>query len=315
MTETGEGTESVADIVARVKQGKQAKRTAKPNAKGSGTNSASGNGRLSKSAGATVAKASGGSGPRTSLRGPAAGAVRKVAATATPKRNVSFSKGPDTVLKVRDVPVGQQMRYIVDIAKAKRLPVSYSVFKSEKNVVVQGPVLDQVRKHQYLIVDEVSQTIQYKPKYSLSSKQELHQKIRQNPLGLMTNDLYDAYETCEAHVKELLYDGEIFLIDSTERSGSVVYPNILKAVGNMPSEEVRNALLDVELPPNEGLIDEALEEAKIRKAKRSTPRLKMAVIQDNRQPVKKKRERQIRKLTNAHLADLFQGHGNTAIDG
>ena len=93
MTETGEGTESVADIVARVKQGKQAKRTAKPNAKGSGTNSASGNGRLSKSAGATVAKASGGSGPRTSLRGPAAGAVSKVSATATPKRNVSFSKG------------------------------------------------------------------------------------------------------------------------------------------------------------------------------------------------------------------------------
>lgn len=312
MTDTHEGKESVAAIVARVRQGKQAKRTAKPNAKGNGASAAAGNGRLAKSAGATAAKPSGG---RTSLRGPAPGGVRKVTTAAAAKRNVSFSKGPDTVLKVREVPLGQQMKYIVDIAKARRRPVLYSDFKSEKNIAIQGPILDQARKHQYLIVDQESQTIQYKPKYTLASKQELHQKIRQNALGLMTNDLYDAYELCEAHIKELLQDGEVFLIDSTERSGSVVYPNILKAVGDMPNDEVRGALLDVELPQQEAQIDEALKEAKIRKAKRSTPRLKMAVIQDNRQPVKKKRESKIRKLTNAHLAELFQGNGHASIDG
>lgn len=312
MTEPGE-RETVLDIVARVKQVKQAKRTAKPNGKSS--SSASANVGGTKSSGTAAGRQSGGKSGKTSLRGPQAAVVRKAAPTGGIKRNVSFSQKPDTVLNRREVPLGQKMRYIVDIAKSKRLPVPYDHFKSEKNVVIAGPVLEQARKHQFLIVDEESQTVQYKPKYSLRSKQQLHQMIQQNPLGLLANDLCDAYEKCEADIAELKEDGEIYQIDSTERSGSVVYPNILKAVGQLPSQEVRDALLDVEMPPDQREIDAALKAAGIRKAKRSTARLKMAVIQDNRQPVKKKRERQIRKLTNAHLADLFDGKGHGAIDG
>lgn len=314
MTEPGE-RERVLDIVARVKQVKQAKRTAKPNGKSNGSHSASAN-AASKSSGAAAGKQTGNKSGKTSLRGPQAAAARKAAApTGGSKRNVSFSQKPDTVLNRRDVPLGQKMRYIVDIAKSKRIPVPYDHFETEKNVAIVGPVLEQARKHQFLIVDEESRTIRYKPKYSLRDKQQLHQMIQQHPLGLIFTELCDAYDRCEADLAELREDGEIYQIDSTERSGSVVYPNILKAVGQMPSQDVRDALLDVQMPQNEAEIDAAMQAAGIKKAKRSTARLKMAVIQDNRQPVKKKRERQIRKLTNAHLADLFEGKGHTTIDG
>ena len=60
---------------------------------------------------------------------------------------------------------------------------------------------------------------------------------------------------------------------------------------------------------------QALAAASITKAKRSTARLKMAVITDDKKAGRPKKARKLRNVTNAHLAHLFDDDGaDGAID-
>ena len=95
-----------------------------------------------------------------------------------------------------------------------------------------------------------------------------------------------------------------------------MYPNFYKHLGAVPEENIRDTLFEVEMPQGEDEIDKQLLEAGIKKAKRTTPRLKMAVIQDDRMPVRERKRAKLRKVTNTHMEDeLFNQTLPGAIDG
>ena len=103
-----------------------------------------------------------------------------------------------------------------------------------------------------------------------------------------------------------------------EVPGAVVFPNLteLPAGAAAPDDAARDALLAVALPATDADCDVALQAAGIKRAKRSTARLKVAVLQDDKRAgQKRRREWQPRKLTNTHLADLFKRDGDGGGSG
>ena len=69
------------------------------------------------------------------------------------------------------------------------------------------------------------------------------------------------------------------------------------------------------MPHLQDEIDKQLQAAGIKKAKRTTPRLKMAVIQDDRKPVKERKRTKLRKVTNTHMEEeLFTDDMPVAIN-
>jgi hypothetical protein len=232
----------------------------------------------------------------------------KNGASSTVAKPSSISKATP---KSRVIPLGQKLKYVFDYVKQKRDPVSFEALKRETSVAIHGDVLAAVQKHEFLTVDSIAQTMQYKPKYALSCKGDLHRIIKQHPLGLLAAELHDAYPDAQQHLAELIEDEVVFECDSSEPTGTVVFPNEVKVPGGLPEESIRDLLFAVELPQQEADIDEGLQVAGITKANRSTARLKMSVIQDDRKPVREKKARKLRKVTNVHMADIL---GDTVPD-
>lgn len=69
----------------------------------------------------------------------------------------------------------------------------------------------------------------------------------------------------------------------------------------------------MELPQEATQIEAALKAAGIPRAKRSTARLKLTVITEPSKG-KKRKQTAIRRVTNAHMPELFQGEMAAQID-
>jgi hypothetical protein len=297
-------TEAIAAAIAKVKSKKSKKVTAKTAKAGAGEGRAT-NGRGRSGAATKVA------GAGTAKRGSQGASIR--ASIAQP--GVPVVQHRAGVVKQRVIPTGQKLKYVFDLVKSRRKPLKYEVFKKEKDVEIDEPLLEALRKHALMLVDEVAGTISYQPKYSISSKQELLTLIKRSPLGLLSIELSDAYPEAQQHLNELYEDGAVFECGSTERPSSIIYPNLFKSPGALPEASLRDALFDVQLPQRQEDIDAALRKENIKKAKRSTPRLKMAVIHDDRKPVKERKQRRLRKVTNTHMEYLFNEDMPATIDG
>lgn len=294
----GPDADAVAAAIAKVKSKKTKKSTAKGKAGGNGDSKASnGKGKPAMNRAGTSKRSAQASSIRA--HNPVVPIVQQRAAAP----------------KARTIPLGQQLKYVFDVAKARRTPLKYEVFKTEKDVDIGGALLEKLQRHAQLIVDEVSQTVAYQPKYALGSKDEVHRLIKQHPFGLLAVEIADAYPDARKHLDELHADDVIFECGSTEVPSSIVYPNFYKPPGGLPDENIRNLLFDIELPQQEEEIDKQLMVAGISKAKRSTQRLKMALIQDDRKPVKEKKRSRLRKVTNTHMEELFKQEMPGAIDG
>lgn len=287
-------TDAIAAAIAKVKSKKIKKATPKGKAGGNGDGKA-GNGKGK----AAVNRAAGAG---TSKRGAQGSSIRGSALANPVVPIVQQRAGP----KARVIPTGQKLKYVFDIAKAKRTPLKYEVFKTEKDVDIEGALLEALQKHPQLVVDEISSSITYQPKYVMSSKDEVLRLIKTNPFGVMAAEIADSYPEARKHLDELYEDGAIFECGSTEKPSSIVYPNFYKPPGGLPAENIRDTLFDVQMPQIEEEIDKLLIQGGINKAKRSTPRLKMAVIQDDRKPVRERKQRKFRKVTNTHMEqELF----------
>jgi hypothetical protein len=210
----------------------------------------------------------------------------------------------------RVMPLQQRLKHVFDYVKEQRAAITFAAITASVSVPITSGLLPLLQQHPQLTVDTTSQTVKYKPKLSLASRDEVLALLRQKPFGVLSIDIIDAYAEGRSDIDALVATGAAFEVDSAEKHSSIVYPNTTPLPGGLPDEESRDMVFNVELPESERDIDVALAAAGIKKAKRTTARLKMAVIQHNTKAGKSRKARKLRNVTNAHMEHLFEdGNG------
>jgi hypothetical protein len=207
------------------------------------------------------------------------------------------------------MPLPQRLKRVFDLVRARRSLVSFKEVQTETCIPIAGDLLEALQQHSHVSVDLEAKSLQYRPTLSLASRDDIAGLLRRNPFGVLSSEVADAYEGGRSDATALVADGAAFEIDA-EKLSSVLFPNGIRLAGALPDDAVRDALLAVDVPQTQSERDSALAAAGIAKAKRSTNRLRMAVIEVKRDPSKKPRkERKIRNATNAHLQHLFEEGG------
>lgn len=239
-----------------------------------------------------------------------------------PRRQQSDNRGNAPAATAPPVlPIGQQLKLVYDFMCERRVPTTFKQIKEslkdKVDIAATPKLMDALCKHEKLEVDDIGRTVRYRPKYTVQNREQLHALIRKHPFGLISLDLRDAYSSAADDLKALVEDGCAFECgsrDYTQEGCTIVYPNDMKLDMDIP-EQIRSNLMTMTIPFKEGEeADAALKAAGIPKAVRSTARLKTAVIEDNLKVGKKRKQRAIRNVTNAHMPELFQGALATQID-
>ena len=220
----------------------------------------------------------------------------------------------------RQMPLQQRVKRAFDHLRAHRGPQTAESVAAALGGAVAGDLLQALREHSHVTVDAAGGTLAYRPTHALASRDDLAALLRRHPFGVLSSELADAYAGGRDDIAALVADGAAFEVDSAEKPSSVVFPNSVSAAACPPDEAAAEALLAVEVPQSDAARDAALAAAGIARAKRSTARLRMAVIEVNKAAGRKgRKERAIRNATNTHLQHLFAEGGAAAgagpIDG
>ena len=234
-----------------------------------------------------------------------------------PRQAVLGSRSQPAASATAALPIGAQLRAVVEFAKEKRRELTYSeVFVGTKvNIEGNSQLVSALQRNEVVSIDPNTQTLRYRTKYSINSLTTLHDLIRRNPFGINSNDLKDAYPEAGADLQQLVNDQAVFQCHSRDYPDVyIVFPNDINLVAEV-DEDMRTFLQSIEMPQESTQIDAALLSAGIKKAKRSTARLKLTVITDNQPKNKKRKQTAIRHVTNLHMPELFQGEMATQIDG
>lgn len=228
---------------------------------------------------------------------------KKVASTATARKPTAARSNLVTEF-------GQQMKLVLELARKEKKPLPYAHILTKIRVDIDASprLVKAMQAHESIIVDDISRTVKYRTKHSITSREQMLELTRKNYNGIPAAELKDAYIEAEADLQALADDEQVFIVqnkDAATLDPMVVYPNPMPMPGEV-DEEIRVLLQSVELPADESRIEAALAAAGIRKAKRSTARLKVATITDNLNRGRSKKKAAIRNLTNAHMMHLFE---------
>lgn len=229
----------------------------------------------------------------------ATASVSRAAAAAKPTAAKAANK------KKQELSIPQCQKAVFDHAKANRGALTFDEVAVATNVVIQGDLLSALHKHALLTVDTVAETITYRPELAVQSKADVAALLRARPFGVLSTDVADAYAAGRADAAALVAEGAAFEIGDADRGPPVLFPNTMPLPAEPPHEETLSAVLNVHLPGTELERDAALVMAGIPKAKRSTARLSMAVIQQDTKAPKKRAARRLQRVTNTHLRELF----------
>jgi hypothetical protein len=249
-----------------------------------------------------------------------AGQAAAAAATVSARHGVSTSDAAarQATKPSKAMPLQQRLKRVFDFVRAQRKALSFEDVHTELSIPVGGDLLEALQSHSHVSVDAEARLLLYRPALTLASRDDIAALLRRNPFGVLSTEVADAYDGGRSDARALVAEGAAFEIDSAEKLSSVLFPNGIHLSGVPPDEAVRDALLAVDVPQSDAERDLALAAAGIPKAKRSTCRLRMAVIEVKQDPSKRPRkERKIRNATNVHLQHLFEDTGDgckNAID-
>lgn len=207
-------------------------------------------------------------------------------------------------------PIGQQIKQVLELARQEKKPLTYKQVLAKTRIDIDANVklLKALQAHESITVDEILRTIRYRTQHNINSREEMLFLVRQRMSGIPAAELKDGYAEAEADLQALADDEQVFIIqnkESTIADPMIIFPNPMP----MPAEvddEIRTLLQSTEMPTEDTRIEAALKAAGIRKSKRTTQRLKVAMITDDLRRGRTKKKAAIRNVTNAHMMHLFE---------
>jgi hypothetical protein len=85
------------------------------------------------------------------------------------------------------MPLQQRLKLVFDHARAHRGPCAFDAVAAAVGVQIDGELLPLLQPHTHLSVDSSASTLEYRPTFALSSREDVEALLRQHPFGVLSS--------------------------------------------------------------------------------------------------------------------------------
>ncbi|XP_078153028.1 uncharacterized protein LOC144548199 [Carex rostrata] len=232
-----------------------------------------------------------------------------------PDAPVKFSNDTERlqhINTIRKSSHGRRMKLVIDLLYKTRDALTPEEIYNGCYVNIhdnKNEIHDSLRNNPKVFFD--GKRFSYKSKHDLKGKDDLLRLIRRNVEGLPVIDVKDSYTSVMDDLMALKVENLVWLVTSIDSEEDIVYPNEPKFVVRIDND-IKQTFFATDLPRDFIDVEKELLKMGMKPVTKTAERRARAQLSSaslsKSEPKKKKHNRKVnvRKITNAHMPELFQ---------